>query len=650
MTKITVTLAQAHLDRLAGSPVQGLAELIWNAVDADASEVVVEFERNELGGVVAIRVSDNGHGMLPQEALENFGMLGFSWKQLAERSKGDQRILHGRNGEGRWAAYGLGNVIRWTSDAEDGNGGRFRTEIVGRRSASNEFEIESNPAESHPSGTTVEVTQLTDTAERLKIDKLRERLVVEFALYLAMYPVDIRVDGVAIDPSSLQLRRQTEEIGLPDNLGTAELTIIEWTRDVDREIVLCDEKGFALGDAQARFHAPDFHFTVYVNWAGFRERLDRLNVGDLDPEIGAVLAAAREAARRYFRQRSDERERETIARWKTEGVYPYEREPEEEVEQAEQALFEIVALAAKDAVDVADTRAKRFSLRLLREAIERDPGALQQIIEEVLDLPETERRDLAAILERTKLTNLISAARQVTDRLDFLRGLEVLVFEPEVRKKLKERAELHRILAAETWIFGEEYALTADDESLTTVLKRHIAMLDRSELAPEPVKRLDGTEAIVDLMLSRAVERRDQLREHLVVELKAPRVSIGPKEIQQVKSYAYAVAEDPRFASTNTKWEFWVVSTSVTKDGDRERRQRDRPFGLVDAPDDAPIKVWVRTWGEIVEDCEHRMKFFQTALKVQASRDEGIEYLRRRYADYASAALDELTPEAPEAA
>lgn len=650
MTKITVTLAQAHLDRLARGPAQGLAELIWNAVDADASEVIVEFERNELGGVVAIRVGDNGHGMLPQEAVENFRMLGSSWKQVAERSKGDQRMLHGHNGEGRWSAYGLGNVIRWTSEAEDGNDGCFRTEIIGRRSASNEFEIDSNPIESHASATTVEVTQLTEAAELLNIDKLRERLVVEFALYLAMYPVDIRVDGVAIDPSSLRLREYTDKIDLPDNLGTAKLTIIEWTRGVDREIVLCDEKGFALGDANARFHAPDFHFTVYVNWAGFRERLDRLDVGDLDPEIGPVLAAARAAARRYFRQRSDERERETIARWKAEGVYPYEREPKEEVEQAEQALFQIVALAAKDAVDVADARAKRFSLRLLREAIERDPGSLQQIIEEVLELPETERRDLASILERTKLSNLISAVRQVTDRLDFLKGLEVLVFEPDVRKRLKERAELHRILASETWIFGEEYALTADDESLTTVLKRHIGMLGRTEPAPEPVKRLDDTGAIVDLMLSRVVERRDQRREHLVVELKAPRVSIGPKEIQQVKSYAYAVAEDPRFASTNTRWEFWVVSTSVTRDGDRERRQRDRPFGLVDAPDDAPIKVWVRTWGEIIEDCEHRMKFFQAALKVQASRDEGIEYLRSRHAEYVQAVLDDSRPEAPEAA
>lgn len=142
-------------------------------------------------------------------------------------------------------------------------------------------------------------------------------------------------------------------------------------------------------------------------------------------------------------------------------------------------------------------------------------------------------------------------------------------------------------------------------------------------------------------MLSRAVERREKLREHLVIELKAPKVSVGTKEITQVKSYAHAVAEDARFASTKTRWQFWVISTDVTTDGDRERNQRGRPFGLAYEPEDAPIQVWVKTWGEVIEDAEHRMKFFQQALNVQATRDQGVDYLRRRHAELVPEALSE---------
>lgn len=38
------------------------------------------------------------------------------------------------------------------------------------------------------------------------------------------------------------------------------------------------------------------------------------------------------------------------------------------------------------------------------------------------------------------------------------------------------------------------------------------------------------------------------------------------KELSQVRSYAKAVAADPRFADTNTIWDFWLVTATV--DGD----------------------------------------------------------------------------------
>lgn len=644
MQTISVTVDARHFERLAAHPMRALSELIWNSLDADAHTVAVEFDRNDLGGVEAVRVVDDGHGMTEADALEHFGRLGSSWKQFAERSKLEGRILHGRTGAGRWAAYGLGDLIEWTSVAEH-DGGRSRTEIVGRRSRPNEFEVEATPVLEAPIGTTVKVTQITDGVAVLAEEGGRERVTAELALYLAMYPVAVTIDRTPLDLASIQERRHDDVLSLQDGLGEAKLTIIEWRKPFDRAILLCDSDGFALAEAPARFHAPSFHFTVYLSWAGFRDRLDRLRLSEFDPELTAVIDTAREAARAYFRERGREHERETIERWKQEGVYPYADEPEAdaEVDRAERALFDIVALTAGSAVDLADRKAKRLSLRLLREAVERDPTALRRIIDDVLELPEERRVELSNLLERTTLTDIITATKQVTDRLDFLRALEALVFEPELRGALKERSQLHRMLASETWIFGEEYALTVDDESLTSVLKRHLALLGRDELAPEPVTRSDGSIGIVDLMLSRAVERREKLREHLVIELKAPKVSIGTAEINQIKSYAHAVAEDPRFASTNTRWQFWALSTDVTKDGNRERNQHGRPFGLAYEPEDAKIQVWIRTWGEVIEDAEHRMRFFQQALNVQATRDQGVEYLRRRHAAFVPEAL--LEPE-----
>jgi hypothetical protein len=633
---ITVTVDPRHFERLAAHPARALAELVWNSLDADAHKIDVVFDRNALGGVEGLRVVDDGHGMTEKDAVEEFARLGSSWKHYAEKSKDEGRMLHGRNGQGRWAAYGLGEQITWTSVA-DVDGTLMRAVIVGRRSRPNEFEIDSAPAPSGAKiGTTVEIVPAAEGVAALAEDAARERLATaELALYLSMYPAALTVDGAKLDLEEMQERRYDAGMTLPNELGEAKLTIIEWKRPVERAILLCDEDGFTLAEAPARFHAPGFDFTVYVRWGGFRKRADVLSVSEFDPELTLVIDSARAAARAYFGERTREHERETIERWKQEGVYPYEVEakPGAEVDQAERALFDIVASTAAATIDTSDTRGKKLSLRLLRNAVA-DPTALRRIIEDVLDLPEPKRAELVGLLERTTLTDMIAATRQVTDRLDWLHGLEALVFEPELRDVVKERSQLHRMLASETWIFGEEYALTADDESLTTVLRRHVKLLDREELAPEPVVRPDGKTGVVDLMLSRVIERREKLREHLIVELKAPRVNIGMKEIGQVKSYAHAVAEDRRFADTNTRWQFWVVSTDVAKDGDRERKQRDRAFGLVYEADDIDIQVWVKTWGEVIEDAAHRMKFFQRALNVQATRDQGVEYLRQRHAEF----------------
>ena len=59
----TVEVQPDHLEKLTRArPVPGLAELIWNALDADATKVEVEIERNELG-MIAVVVRDNGDGI-----------------------------------------------------------------------------------------------------------------------------------------------------------------------------------------------------------------------------------------------------------------------------------------------------------------------------------------------------------------------------------------------------------------------------------------------------------------------------------------------------------------------------------------------------------------------------------------------------------
>ena len=63
--KISVQVQSDHLERISKvrKPIIAVAELIWNGLDADATEVRAEFDHNALGALERIRVIDNGSGL-----------------------------------------------------------------------------------------------------------------------------------------------------------------------------------------------------------------------------------------------------------------------------------------------------------------------------------------------------------------------------------------------------------------------------------------------------------------------------------------------------------------------------------------------------------------------------------------------------------
>lgn len=81
MKTITVQVRENHLETVAKSkPMTAIAELIWNALDAEATEVNVRFQLNELEGLEAIQIADNGTGLHYDDGIMVFQSLGGSWE------------------------------------------------------------------------------------------------------------------------------------------------------------------------------------------------------------------------------------------------------------------------------------------------------------------------------------------------------------------------------------------------------------------------------------------------------------------------------------------------------------------------------------------------------------------------------------------
>lgn len=103
-------------------PLAGIAELIWNALDAEAETVNVTIARTELDGVEEVSVTDDGHGMTHDESSRDFRKLGGSWKKTRATSKNGKRSLHGKEGSGRFRAFAVGSTLEWKSIADSGIG------------------------------------------------------------------------------------------------------------------------------------------------------------------------------------------------------------------------------------------------------------------------------------------------------------------------------------------------------------------------------------------------------------------------------------------------------------------------------------------------------------------------------------------------
>lgn len=640
MTWLPVDVQADHLESLIrGEAISGVIELVWNAIDAEAENVGVVVAENPLGGVEEVRVEDDGHGMTRADVDEEFANLGGSWKRRAERSKHGKRVLHGADGKGRWRAFTIGPAVQWSTVAPQ-QPPRQRTVVSGRSDRLGGFEVSDPVATDDSAGTTVKITCAQPGPSGLLGDRAPKVLTATLALHLQRYQDSLTVTyrGAKLDPATLQERSADYELEVPVGHGAGSLTIIEWSEDVHvkRGLFLCDLAGVVLDDLQAGIQAKGFLFTAYAQWDGFRELSDRLWQADTDETLAPVIESAKSRMREHFKLRRDENKRGIVQNWKDQQVYPYAGEPEAEPAKVTRELFDVVAVTAAPAVNATDDPvARRFSLSLIREALESNPTSLRRVLTEVLQLPQESLDELNSLLDQTTLTEIISASKLIANRLDFIEGLKLMVFETEMKAKMKERSQLHRILSAETWIFGEEFNLTTDDQTLTSALKQHIALLGRNELAPlEPVLDEEGKERVIDLLLARRVEQARNRREHLVVELKAPHVKVGPNEITQTKNYAYTVADDSRFNMTDVKWDFVVVSTDMNDFAAREAAQFQREPGLVSVTDDGRVRVWIKTWAQVLGDAEHRHKFVQEALQYSPGAEDALAYLREVHAKF----------------
>ncbi|ANZ35909.1 hypothetical protein BBK82_07245 [Lentzea guizhouensis] len=639
-------------DYLKVSPLDAVAELVWNSLDAEADEVSIDIEYDGMGTdevryVSQVAVTDNGHGMSHERARSAFLSLGDSWKKgLGGRTVNKKRALHGKKGKGRFFVYGIGGFVRWTSVSAtpDGN---VLVEVVGEEQRMEGFSISEPVQTEEPTGTrvTVQAGEGRATAALVRTDFAHQLAARLAGHLLANDDITVLVNGIQLDPAEL-IDGEPVDIPLTD-LDSAEvaeheppvLTIVDWTDEMRAAptIVLCNEEGMALVELDKPVPNTAAKTTGYLKWRRFTGSDMSLALAHM--QFPDVISAATKIYETHVRDRLGEITATIVTKLISEGTYPYDTtDIADPIRRTERDMFDLVAVTARSALNSGSRAQREMSARLLKLALEERSEDLDLILTSALGLTGDEREQLADMLKHSTLGNIVGAGAEVARRVELIIALRGAIYGNDSRRRMREVDQLHPLVKDNVWLFGEDWRLSRSEAGLTSVLRDvvHAEAVLEADLTPVPaVRRSDGRAGRLDLVLQRtAGSPGDQHR--LVVELKRPSLVIGDKELTQVKTYARTLSKHPAVGAS--RWTFWLVGADIGDDIEEDVNQVDRAQGHVVKAKN--YDIWVTHWGQLLDNATRRLEFYRDQLKYDITQEAATERVRQRHGEL-------LPPEEP---
>ena len=358
---------------------------------------------------------------------------------------------------------------------------------------------------------------------------------------------------------------------------------------------------------------------------------NREGVLDMDAGFTGIKRAALMQVAAFAERVREGRKRTFLEKAREQPFYPFRTPPANPIVEVKRAIYDVVLERMNEHANVEGMTNKQQAVifRLLDRSLDNED--LLEILHEVAKLTDEDMEKFRAVLERTTLQSLIRLSSEVTTRLEFLDFLHALVY-GDAAASVKERSQLHKIIEPHCWLFGPTYHLATSDKNFRAVIRRH---REQAGLPPSPedeLKTLPGSSDIPDLFLA---ARREYpavpSNRHLLVELKAPSVSLGWKELEQANRYAQRVLASPQFDKTTTSWDVFLVSAEIRDEIELQRRQKNKEHGCVSEYES--MTVWVLSWGELISRARAEMRLVREHLD-QKSRDLSVsKYLQENFPD-----------------
>lgn len=620
--------------------IQAIAEYVWNGFDAGASKVDIDFQsdpiNSELDSFTKITIQDDGCGIPYGELEYKFGKVFESLKGTIKTDRSS--LVKGKNGYGRFTFYAFARYAKWQTVYKRDKKFYDYDISISRESLQTFVTTEETESKSNSTSTIVEFTEIDSCVSEESITKeLIPYLESEFAWFLKVCPEkSLIIRGVKLETDSMVADSSTNNISLTDKQGeeySFPFTYIEWKGKLKSEasriymlnknLELKFSRTTRLNNKGDNFwHSiiviSDFFDNIDVDVAEeeeeddskrhlFSETSHYVIYKELINKINQFLSDKR---RPFLKKHAQK----LIATYESENVFPKFGENSWDIIRCDE-LKGIVAglyeVQPKIFIGLNNDQ-KRIFLELLNQMMDcSQRESLFKIIESIIDLESSEREEFAQILTTTRLSSIISTIKLLHDRLIVLNNLKQIVFNHNW--KAGEVKNLQVLIENHYWIFGEEYRfICAEEVKFHEALCKYRSKIfgddNEYEVSHPSAKRE------MDLFLSGRDFPNDNPR-NLVVEIKNPTTikKLTNKQTDQLEEYLDVILKTDMFNAANEEWEFLLIGNDY--DSKVSRKITNPHTGLY--IDDGRCKMYVRTWKDIINSAEKRIRFLLDKLKVE---------------------------------
>ena len=642
-----------------------LLQPLFNSVDADARKVVVsahnekdvqmDLFNDDTESPASIVIEDDGTGIPFDRIDEMFQQFEKSWKE--GRKPTSRASYHGCKGCGRFKCFALGRRLEWYTTYRNASNELKTYSMV--LSEDNPTKLMVNP-ESPASGATGTTLKISALTQRLVsqfyengIKKLMFEVLNAMILDLELTPkVEVELFGEKLntaDHKDVDTNFDFEFGGPNGQVAKGMMRLISWKPDVQfvdhKHAFLYKSDGTFL--AQAASGTPaDSRFpphTLIISTDAYDK------YSDLEAEFKSwynSIEKATEARVIAILTKAKQKEfSKTLNSLIQSSQYPFKHPPTNATEAAQQTAYNAVLASIAFDNSAAITPRKPQILKVVMPLLQRVLGGdymLCESVDKILELDDADSKKFNRMVTRIRLSKLLNRYAELIRRKAFLQTLNQLVHIDEHSKYLRERTQLHKIVAEEVWIFGEEYEqenLLTSDKAITTLIRNNVKRSDLKFETDEDQTSIEEIDAFIrdnaqnwdscihkipDLVLCRLQQSAGaKTKRYLVIELKKPTVKIDDK----CRNQALEVYQGVSFAAKNGgglqidgehQWYYYLVSSEM----DDSLRSDFTSRGFLVEKESGNYVVGVKLWKEIIEDANGRLEKELNGIEVEIGQED----------------------------